>query len=167
MFMNIFYKLGKYSNGDKMRLKEIFNKGLISADIKASIYDVANLMKKHNIGFVPITNNQSIVGVITDRDIVINAIANNCDCNHYVEDYINKNIIKIDYNREIHDALSLMKQHKIKRIIVMDGEKIVGVLSLSDIIKTNEKEVLDTIKTIWTIDDKNRLKDAKIDEFYL
>ena len=49
----------------------------------------------------------------------------------------------------------------------MDGEKIVGVLSLSDIIKTNEKEVLDTIKTIWTIDDKNRLKDAKIDEFYL
>ena len=165
--MNIFYKLGKYSNGDKMRIKEIFNKGLISADVNASVYDVANLMKKHNIGFIPITNNQSIVGVITDRDIVINAIANNCDCNQSIEDYINKNVIKIDYNREIHDALSLMKQHKIKRIIVMDGEQIIGVLSLSDIIKTNEKEVLDTIKTIWTIDDKDRLKDAEIDEFYL
>lgn len=167
MFTNIFYKSGKYSNGDKMRIKETFNKGLISADVNASVYDVANLMKKHNIGFVPITNNQSIVGVITDRDIVINAVANNCDCNQSIEDYINKNVIKIDYNREIHDALSLMKQHKIKRIIVMDGEKIIGVLSLSDIIKTNEKEVLDTIKTIWTIDDKDRLKDAEIDEFYL
>lgn len=150
-----------------MRIKEIFNKGIISADINSSIRDVANLMKKHNIGFIPITNKNKLVGVITDRDIVIKAIANNCECNQNIEDYINKNIIKVDYNREITDAIHLMKTNKIKRIIVADGDHFVGILSLSDIVKTNEKEVLDAIKTIWKIDDKNRLKDAQIDEFYL
>lgn len=167
MFMNIFYKLGKYSNGDKMRIKEVFNKGIVCADINSSIYDVANLMKKHNIGFMPITNKQKLVGVITDRDIVIKAVANNCDCKQSIEDYINKNIIKIDYNRELSDAIHLMKANKIKRIIVADGEHFIGVLSLSDIIKTNKKEVLEALKTIWKIDDKTRLKDAEIDEFYL
>ena len=110
---------------------------------------------------------KKLVGVITDRDIVIKAVANNCDCKQSIEDYINKNIIKIDYNRELSDAIHLMKANKIKRIIVADGEHFIGVLSLSDIIKTNKKEVLEALKTIWKIDDKTRLKDAEIDEFYL
>ena len=150
-----------------LRIKEILKKGIISADINTSIYDAANLMKKHNIGFLPAINNNKVVGVITDRDIVINAVANNCDCDQKIEDYINKNIVKIDYDREITDALDLMKEQKIKRILIVNGEKFIGVLSLSDIIEVNEKEVLETIKTIWQIEDKSRLKDAEIDEFYL
>ena len=150
-----------------MRIKEIVKHGIISTDINSSISEAANLMKKHNIGFLPVMNNKKIVGVITDRDIVINAVANNCDPNHKIEDYISKNVVKVDCNREINEALSLMKQNKIKRIIVVDGEKLIGILSLSDIIEIDEKNVLDTIKTIWKIEDKKRLKDAEVDEFNL
>jgi len=167
MFMNIFYKYVKYISGDKMRIKEIFQRGIIHIDADTSIYDAANVMKKHNIGFLPVLKDDKIIGVITDRDIVINAVANNCDCDKSIEDYINKNIIKIDYNRELSDALDLMTTHKIKRILVVDGEKFIGVLSLSDIIQKDEKGVLKAIKTIWKIEDKDRLKDAEIDEFYL
>lgn len=167
MFMNIFYKYVKDTNGDHMRIKNILKKGIISADINTSIYDAANLMKKHNIGFLPVISNNKVIGVITDRDIVINAVSNNCDCDQKIEDYISKNIVKIDYNREINDALDLMRQNKIKRIIVVDGEKFIGVLSLSDIIEVDEQGVLETIKTIWKIEDKERLKDAEIDDFYL
>jgi len=150
-----------------LRIKEVLNKGIISIDTNTSIYDAANLMKQHNIGFLPVVSNAKIIGVITDRDIVINAVANNCDCDQKIEDYINKNVIKIDYNREINEALDLMKQHKIKRILVVDNNKFIGILSLSDIIKVNEKQTLETIKIIWETDDKSRLKDAEIDEFYL
>lgn len=165
--MNIFYKYVKYNNGDNMRIKEVLKRGVISIDLDTSIYDAANLMKKHNIGFLPVTKDNTVIGVITDRDIVINAVANNCDCDHTVADYVNKNIVKIDYNREINDALVLMKQNKIKRILIMDGEKFIGVLSLSDMIDSNEKEVLETIKTIWQIEDKERMKNAEVDEFNL
>lgn len=167
MFMNNFYKYVKYTNGDNMRIKEILKKGIISIDISTSIYDAANLMKKHNIGFLPVIKDSKVIGVITDRDIVVNAVANNCDCDTTIEDYINKNIVKIDYNREISDALNLMKLNKIKRIIIMNGEKFIGVLSLSDIIDIDENGILETIKTIWKIEDKERLKDSEIDEFNL
>lgn len=165
--MNIFYKLVKYNNGDNMRIKEVLKKEIITIDNNTTIYDAANLMKKHNIGFLPVVSNNKILGVITDRDITINCIANNCDCDQKIEDYINKNVIKIDYNRELIDALDLMKKNKIKRIMVVDGEKLIGVLSLSDMIEKEEKKVLETIKTIWKIEDKKRLPDAEVDEFNL
>ena len=150
-----------------MRIKEVLKRGIITTEINSPIHEVANIMKEHNIGFLPVLKNDKIVGVITDRDIVIGAIANNCDNSQSIEDYISKNVVKIDYNRELQDALDLMSTHKIKRILVVDGEKFIGVLSLSDIIEKDEKGVLNTIKTIWKIEDKDRLKDAEIDEFYL
>lgn len=150
-----------------MRIKEILKRGIITAEITSPIHEVSTIMKEKNIGFLPILKNDKIVGVVTDRDIVIGAIANNCSNDQSIEDYINKNIVKIDYNRELKDALDLMKIHKIKRILVVDGEKFIGVLSLSDIIEKDEKGVLNTIKTIWKIDDKDKFKEAEIDDFYL
>lgn len=150
-----------------MKVNDILKRGLVTVDINTSIYDVANVMKKHNIGFLPVTSNNKIMGVITDRDIVINCVANNCENDSKIEDYINKNIISIDISEDVKDALKLMKDNKIKRLIVVNKEKIVGVLSLSDIIESDEDGVLDTIKTIWKIQDKDRNLDAEIDEFYL
>ena len=60
-----------------------------------------------------------------------------------------------------------MKTKKIKRILVVDGERFIGVLSLSDIIQKDESGVLDVIKNIWKLEDKERLKDSEIDDFYL
>ncbi|MBE6138151.1 MAG: CBS domain-containing protein [Firmicutes bacterium] len=167
MCMNIFYKYVKDIIGDKMRIKEILKKGIVSVNINMPLYEVASIMKKHNIGFLPVLKENKVLGVITDRDIVINAVANNCDNNSPIEDYINKNVIKIDWNRELKDALDLMRQNKIKRLLIVDGDKYIGVLSLSDIIEKEEKATLEAIKTIWQIEDKERLKDAEIDEFYL
>lgn len=150
-----------------MRIKEIVNKNLIVGDIDSSIIQISNIMKKNNIGFLPISNNNKIIGVITDRDIVINCISNNCNTDDKIEGYINKNIIHIDCNREINDALNIMAKEKIKRILVSDKDKIIGVLSLSDIIKYDEKNVLETIKSVWEIKDNINNIEPTIDEFYL
>lgn len=165
--MNIFHKYVKYINGDFMRIKELVNKNIIVGDVKNSIVEIANIMKKNNIGFLPIKNEKKIIGVITDRDIVINCISNNCNNNSSVEGYINKNIIHVDWNREISDALNIMSREKIKRIIISNNMKLVGILSLSDIISLDEKKVLSTIKTIWEITDNKRNIEPEIDEYYL
>lgn len=165
--MNIFHKYVKYINGDSMRIKEVVNKNIIVGDVKNSIAEIANIMKKNNIGFLPIKNEKKIIGVITDRDIVINCISNNCNNNSSVEGYINKNIIHIDWNREITDALNIMAREKIKRILVSSNMKLVGILSLSDIITKEEKKAMETIKTIWKLKDNNRNVEPEIDEYYL
>lgn len=150
-----------------MRIKEVVNKNIIVGDANSSIVEISNIMKKHNIGFLPISDNKKIIGVITDRDIVINCISNNCDNSEKIGSYINRNIIHVDWNREISYALNIMSREKIKRILISNNMKLVGILSLSDIISLDEKKVLSTIKTIWEITDNKRNIEPEIDEYYL
>lgn len=150
-----------------MRIKEIVNKNIVVGNIHNSISEVANMMKVHNVGFLPISNGQKIVGVMTDRDIVINCISNKVNNTVYIENYINRNVIHIDWNREIKDALNIMAREKIKRILVSDNMKLIGILSLSDIINLDEKNVLETIRTIWEIKDNKENIEPEIDEYYL
>ena len=74
----------------------------------------------------------------------------------------------INLDSEINEALDLMASNKVKRLIVTDDKKIVGIISLADILTTNlNDEILKTIKSIWKVKDNEKNKDAQIDDFYL
>lgn len=166
--MNKIYKYDKNINGDNMKIRELMSKNIVVADKDEKIYEVARKMQKYNIGFLPVIDNSRIIGVITDRDIVINCISNNNDKNETIENYINKHIISINLDGEIIEALNLMIENKIKRLIVTDDKRVVGIISLADILTTNlDNEILRTIKSIWNIKDNKKNNDAQIDEFYL
>lgn len=168
MLLNKFYKYDKNINGDKMKVKEIMNKNIIASSKKEKIWEVAQKMKEYNIGFLPIIDNSKIIGVITDRDIVISAISNQNDKNETIENYVNKNIVYINLESNINDALNVMASNKVKRLIVTDDKKIVGIISLADILTTNlNDEIIKTIKSIWTVKDNEKINDVKIDDIYL
>ena len=94
--MNKIYKYDKNINGDNMKIRELMSKNIVVADKDEKIYEVARKMQKYNIGFLPVIDNSRIIGVITDRDIVINCISNNNDKDETIENYINKHIISIN-----------------------------------------------------------------------
>lgn len=146
-----------------MKIKEIMSKNIISCKSNNTIYEIANLMKKHNIGFLPIID-KSLKGVITDRDIVVKCLSNN---DTFILPYINTNIISIEENKNIEDALNLMSKNKIKRLIITKEKEIVGILSLSDIINNTNINTLNTIKNIFELKNNQLNKNPKIDEFYL
>lgn len=147
-----------------MKIKDIMSKSIVSCNSNSTIYEVADMMKKYNIGFIPIIDN-NIKGVITDRDIVIKCLYNK-DKN--ILPYINQNIISIEENEEINNALKLMQQHKIKRLIITKDKKTSGILSLSDILTYyNNNNILDCIKTIYEISNHIQNKNNEIDDFYL
>ncbi|MDD3392768.1 MAG: CBS domain-containing protein [Bacilli bacterium] len=150
-------------------ISNIMSKSLITSNINSSFKDIAFLMKKYDIGFIPISNGNKIVGVITDRDIVVNAISNNINVNEKVESYINKRLIYINSNDSIDTALKVMSQEKIKRLLIVEDRKVVGILSLSDIINKNiDNDLLvKTLKMIWEIDKNDDIYETEIDEFYL
>lgn len=153
-------------NGDIM-IKDIMSKKIIFSDINSSIKDVSTLMKKNNIGFIPIKDNNEYVGVITDRDICL-SIPTLKNINDSIKSYMSNNIIYIESNENISNALKLMGKYKIKRLLVKDKNNIVGVLSLSDILNyTNDFNIIETYKEIFYIHDNKKEFTPEIDEFYL
>ncbi len=122
-----------------MKVKDYMTKGTVNCDINDEISTIAEIMDSNNIGFVPVLEEDEIIGVITDRDIVIGPVMDNITT---IEDFINKNIISIDENENVTEALLLMKENKVKRLLVTSKEKYVGVLSIFDLLEIKEKEDL-------------------------
>lgn len=163
------YKKIKLENniiGDFM-IKNIMTYKIISGNTDNTFKEISTLMKDNNIGFIPIKENDKYIGVITDRDISL-ALSNINNINDSIKSYITNNIIYIDINDSIDDALKLMRNNKIKRLMVKEKDNIVGILSLSDILNyTNNPNIINTYKTIFYIHDNHRSFIAEVDEFYL
>lgn len=149
-----------------MKVKDIMTKNLITCESDCSIHQISQKMKEFDIGFMIITKKNKLEGIITDRDIVIEMIAN---YDHKVNDYLHKIVQTIDQEETIENALQIMKNKKIKRLIVTSQTKIVGVISISDILnKTKEtNKLLDTLKSIYSIEKNIDEYNTQIDEFYL
>lgn len=146
-----------------MKVKNLMCSSLIVYDINSSLNELASTMKKYDIGFVPIANKNKIVGVLTDRDIVTRILANN---DNKIDGYLTTELITIDSNDEISKAINLMTKHKIKRLLVVENNKLVGIISLSDLLNSN-LDLTNNIKEIFAI---NRCDDSyitKVDEFEL
>lgn len=143
-------------------MNNLISKNLIVVDIKSNIYEVADTMKRYDVGFVPVSDNNKIVGVLTDRDIVTKIVANK---DELIESYISKPI-SIDLNDSIENALTLMSKHKIKRLLVSSDNKLVGILSISDLLNT-DCNYIKTIKEIFEINKNDDTYITKVDEFYL
>lgn len=151
-----------------MSLENIITKNLIVASTNDDIVKISNIMKENDIGFVPICSHDKIVGVITDRDIVVNIVSNNdIDCD--ITNYMTKDIISVNIDSNVEDVLKVMRENKVKRVIVEDDKKVVGILSISDIINSNccDDLVLDSIEDIWKIGPNDHKYETEIDEFYL
>ena len=148
-----------------MKIKDKMTKNIITVNINTNIQKISKLMKEYDIGFIPITEDNKIIGVITDRDIVVNEIYNN---DYKLKDYISKSIIAIDEDDSLENALNLMKQYKIKRLLVTSNNKVTGIISLSDILNDIESNtILEALKEIYQIDKNNHDFNSNVDNFYL
>lgn len=143
------------------------SRNLIIMDDNTSISEVARIMKEKDIGFIPISSDNKIIGVITDRDIVINAISNKCNLDTPVKEYTTKNVISVNIDDNVSKILNVMRKNKVKRVLVTDEHKLVGIVSFSDILNNNEFDILNTMKEIWSIKRNNDHYETEIDEFYL
>lgn len=147
-----------------MKIKNIFKQKLITCDINDNLEMVSKLMKDNDIGFLPITDHNKIVGVITDRDIVIRGIALDTKDLQLI---MSTNLVCIDINKSIDEAFNLYIKHRIKRLLITENNNIIGVLSISDILKSDyqKEKILEVIKNIFS--ESSVDNNVEIDTFYL
>ena len=151
-----------------MKLKDIMTESIISCDIKDFMIDAAKKMKKNDIGFLPIVQNKKIVGVMTDRDIVVKALANNGK-EAQISSYMTKELITISENADLNDAIELMGQKRVKRLLVVSDHRVVGILSLADLLSyiTDTEKLLHCLQEMNFVSKNKANQEAEIDEFYL
>jgi len=101
----------------------------------ASLIEVAQTMRDQDIGAVPIGENDRLIGMVTDRDIVVRGLAQGKDLsNMTARDVMTEGIVYCYANEDLGDALRIMEDKKIRRLPVLDENKrMVGMLSMGDV----------------------------------
>lgn len=149
-------------------MEHIMSRPVIVGKLEDSIQTVASIMKRHDIGFLPIAKGNKIVGVITDRDLVIGAVANKVDPTSSIENYITHRVVYIDQNASIEGLLELMATYQIKRVLITNKKEVVGVITLNDLLKhINPTQFVETLQKINKNDFHETQEDLEIDSFYL
>jgi CBS domain-containing protein len=98
------------------------------------VQDAARIMRDEDTGVVPITEGENLVGVITDRDIAIRAIAEGKDGQTPVREVASQDLVTIDPQQDLDEALRLMAQHQVRRLPVVEEDgKLVGIVSQADV----------------------------------
>jgi CBS domain-containing protein len=122
-------------------VRDAMTEGPRSIGASASVVDAARLMREEHIGSLPITDDEKLVGMITDRDITTRVVAEAADPKTTsVRDVYSRDLISVEPDQDLEEALQLMARHQIRRLPVVENGKLVGIVAQADIaLKDNEK----------------------------
>ena len=118
----------------RVLVRDIMNSPVISASPHDTIKDIATKMKEERIGSIVIMENEKAVGIITDWDIVSNAVINDVKPTMVKASDIMQKLHTIEGEEGITEAARILRQHNIKRLGVVYKNRLVGIISTSDVI---------------------------------
>lgn len=118
-----------------MLVKEVMNKNVITTGPETSVRDAIRIMTDNHIGSVVVVKNNKIVGIMTERDVLLTIAENSrIDVDKLkVADVMTRWIITVKPNDTIEKAIELMMENKIKKLPVVKNNKLVGIITASDI----------------------------------
>jgi CBS domain-containing protein len=107
-----------------------------------SVHDAVVKMNKFDVGSVIVTSNNRPVGIITGKNVLVRIVEPRLDAGIVrAKDIMSSPLITIDASAPIEEAAKLMAQRHIKKLAVVEGDKVVGVLSTSDIVRANPTQI--------------------------
>jgi CBS domain-containing protein len=128
-----------------MQVREMMTQDVVCIRPDSSVVDAARQMKKLDIGSLPVCgDNERLVGMITDRDIVIRAVADRRDLEEVkVQDVMTPDIQFCMDHQPVEHAAKVMRDQQIRRLVVLNGNRrLVGIVSLGDIaVDTHDEEL--------------------------
>ena len=122
-------------------IRDAMTKDPRSIGASASVVEAARLMRQVDIGSLPITDGEQLVGMITDRDITTRVVAEAADLESAsVGDVCSRDLISVEADDDLDEALQLMARHQVRRLPVVENGRLVGIVAQADIaLSENEK----------------------------
>ncbi|NSC25281.1 CBS domain-containing protein [Streptomyces albus subsp. chlorinus] len=116
------------------RISEIMTADPITVEPETAISEVARLMRDEDFGEVLVSEEDHLRGVVTDRDLVVRALADARDVDTTsAQDVCSGDVVTCAPDAEIDDAVRLMRENAVRRLPVVDGDELVGTVTMGDI----------------------------------
>lgn len=116
-----------------VKVRDLMTPGPIGVDYSQTIGEAARTMRDWGIGTVLVVSGQSLYGLVTDRDLVIRAVAESKGPDEAVGPLSSANLLGVPADADVAEALRLMRRHAVRRLPVIDDGQVAGVVSLGDL----------------------------------
>ncbi len=114
-------------------IKEQMNQNVLSVNSHVSAFEAARLMENSVTGAIVVLENQIPVGIVTNKDLTIKIIAHSYPADTPIRRIMSFPLISITPETEIHTAAKLMSSNKIRKLPIIDGNEVIGIVTASDI----------------------------------
>ena len=143
-----------------MKIKECMCNNVKWVSPNTNVCDCAKVMSENKIGCVPVCDDKNeVVGIVTDRDVILRTIACDKDCKQTpVSEIMTTKVFWCNANSEIEEAEKLMSQNAIRRLPVIENNKIVGIITLGNLFQNkniNSNHASNTFENICDCHTKN------------
>jgi CBS domain-containing protein len=129
-------------------IREVMTESVVTAEPATSVREVAELMRERNVGSVVLCDGGRPVGFITDRDLAVSVLADGRDPSDHVGDHASAPVVTVGPEMGVEDAAELMVRHGIRRLPVVDGGRLSGIVTLDDLaVRTGDLELAQSMLT--------------------
>jgi CBS domain-containing protein len=115
-------------------IKEVMTRDVRACEPNATVAEAAKIMAQEDVGPVPIVEDGRLVGIVTDRDIVIRVVAEGRDPNATtVKEIASSNLVTVSPDEDLDEALKMLAENQVRRLPVVEGDRLVGIVAQADI----------------------------------
>lgn len=135
----------------RLRCSEIMTRDVRTASREMSLGDVAAMMREGDMGAVPVVDGGKLVGIVTDRDIVVRAVAEGKDPSTSISEAMTSEVFSVKAEDFVFEAIRLMGDKQIRRIpVVTEAGELAGIISMADIALEieDQREIAEALEEI-------------------
>jgi len=117
-----------------MPIEDLARSEAVTADPETSVTDLAATMHEENVGSIVITDDQTPIGIVTDRDLTVRVLGNAVDpTEQTAEDVMTTDLCTAEPGAGFYEAANLMAEHGIRRLPLCEGDTLVGIITADDV----------------------------------
>ncbi|MGH3188224.1 MAG: CBS domain-containing protein [Streptosporangiaceae bacterium] len=116
-----------------VKVRDVMTPGPIGVDYNSSIGEAARTMRDWGVGAVLVVHDQALYGLVTDRDLVVRAVAESKGADEPVGPLSSADLIGVSADEDIAEAIKLMRENAVRRLPVVDAGQVAGMVSLGDL----------------------------------
>ena len=135
----------------RIRCREIMTSNVQTATRDMSLREVASIMRDGDMGCIPVVEDGKLVGIVTDRDIVVRSIADGRDASSPISDAMTTEIFSVSPDDFAFEAIRLMGDKQVRRVPVVDENgALAGIIAMADVAleMEDEREIAETLEEI-------------------
>ena len=132
-----------------MNIRDVMTSNPRTVSPEDTIQNAARIMRDEDTGVVPVVENGRPIGVLTDRDIVVRAVADG-ELNRPIREIVSGDVVTARPDMDTREAARLMSEHQVRRLPVVENDRLVGIVSIGDLAvkESDEKRVGDALEEI-------------------